>query len=1331
MAQDQGDFIDIQPFHWEYTETNAIHIRMWGLDKNSNKHLVRFPGFPAFCQLLLPKMVGGRYFEWTELAMADLFNFLCFRLKNKGAQPFSYTPQQANELYYYQGEHYSQFVRLYFSTTRAMRECERLLRYPIEFRTRYTVYGTMKATVAETDIPVIRKMLTARDCKFSGWMRVKGYHPEPRINNPDDDEFIQDDDDVIVKDVFGNVIHKDEGEKFYHISTLLPEREWIGDWTQLSMTPKKECRDWTTAPKLLGFDIEAYSDNHRIFPDRWNINHVAFMISCVVQRAFDKSSRVRYAIVLGRSNEIPESRLENCHIIEVDKELDLIEEMGRLVREEDPDVVMGYNIFDFDYPYLNSRLELSKLAHEVWPRMGCIIEEPTYLHSMNWSSGGYGFNSINDLVMAGRISVDMYPVIKRSAKLIRYNLDTVAAHFLKRQKHDVSPTEMFLTYERQCEAEDEYQEALKTVGITSKDDQELFYRMMTDRFKVAQKALDLFAKELEDGKYIDQYQTDPNEKVTSEYNDPSKGPVYDRHGKLNWCSNKLWDILTQVATDAIASVGTLPPQCGTMTPPVLGKLQAGVFIMTRVTYYCLIDSDLCIDLFDQQNTWFSLVSMSEIAGVTVKDIFTRGQQVRTLSLLYDFAAKEGVVLTKREAPEIEFTGGFVFSVIPGVYDGVAVVDFNSLYPSIIIAYNICYTTLLRPEHFNELPEDDVYTVAVPRPDKDDDYDIEDDEFDEVTGEKGATRNQKIKAITNSQKDVVCDDKNYYYRYVKPPQCPTCPDCSDCAILNRGRGDHIECEGCDECTLKCFPVFDENGNVMEKCPGCEICTRKSKLRCHKHQECCKKLNRGPNRLRGLLPRILDGLLDARKAVRATAKNYPKGHVMHAVIEARQLGLKVTANSLYGFLGAAKMGKRPLMEASTSVTANGRTLTNWSADFCRVKHKLNVVYGDTDSIMVDITPLANSKADFNRIGRALAAEISKYFPPPLNLELEKVMKGIYICKKKYVGYVYKDDGTYKLGPDGKPELLIRGIILARRDNAKFLRTIYEHIIRMILDEATLLETMTYLVDNIKKLLAGEVHYEDLIVVRSIGAYYKSPTYFMKLFADNLARKGKPAKPGERLGYLITEATTEEQEAYLGNRMILPEEYIESQYTTSPYKIDYMYYLERQFQQALDQIIGAGYNRIFDKYESIKYRPSRRCKFTQIGEPVKMIVRMIKNGQSIDKLIDSIKAIDNNDPRGPVLQEAYENNFFEYPGEVRPLKPRRIIKVEEPIAAASSSGSSERPSGPFGPRHTVIIRRNSSTNCKPVTVSIPTKSNDKGKKRTVKIVCQAGSSGPRQFM
>jgi len=75
-------------------------------------------------------------------------------------------------------------------------------------------------------------------------------------------------------------------------------------------------------------------------------------------------------------------------------------------------------------------------------------------------------------------------------------------------------------------------------------------------------------------------------------------------------------------------------------------------------------------------------------------------------------------------------------------------------------------------------------------------------------------------------------------------------------------------------------------------------------------------------KGILPCILEELLSARAKARADLKN-EKDPFKRAVLDGRQLALKISANSVYGFTGAT-VGKLPCLEISASVTAFGRQM-----------------------------------------------------------------------------------------------------------------------------------------------------------------------------------------------------------------------------------------------------------------------------------------------------------------------------------------------------------------------------------------------------------------------
>lgn len=65
-------------------------------------------------------------------------------------------------------------------------------------------------------------------------------------------------------------------------------------------------------------------------------------------------------------------------------------------------------------------------------------------------------------------------------------------------------------------------------------------------------------------------------------------------------------------------------------------------------------------------------------------------------------------------------------------------------------------------------------------------------------------------------------------------------------------------------------------------------------------------------RGLLPQILEQLLAARKKTKQLLKE-ETDPVVRAVLDGRQLALKISANSVYGFTGA-QVGKLPCLEIS---------------------------------------------------------------------------------------------------------------------------------------------------------------------------------------------------------------------------------------------------------------------------------------------------------------------------------------------------------------------------------------------------------------------------------
>merc|ERR1719362_2493718 len=104
-------------------------------------------------------------------------------------------------------------------------------------------------------------------------------------------------------------------------------------------------------------------------------------------------------------------------------------------------------------------------------------------------------------------------------------------------------------------------------------------------------------------------------------------------------------------------------------------------------------------------------------------------------------------------------------------------------------------------------------------------------------------------------------------------------------------------------------------------------------------------------RGLLPMILEELLAARKKAKKEMAE-ATDPLTQMVLNGRQLALKISANSVYGFTGAT-VGMLPCIEISSSVTAFGRTMIDHTKNLVEKTyniqngkaHDAQVIYGDT--------------------------------------------------------------------------------------------------------------------------------------------------------------------------------------------------------------------------------------------------------------------------------------------------------------------------------------------------------------------------------------------------
>jgi DNA polymerase elongation subunit (family B) len=116
--------------------------------------------------------------------------------------------------------------------------------------------------------------------------------------------------------------------------------------------------------------------------------------------------------------------------------------------------------------------------------------------------------------------------------------------------------------------------------------------------------------------------------------------------------------------------------------------------------YNIVDVELVDRLEDKMKLIELAVTMAYDAKVNFSDVF---YQVRMWdNIIYNYLKKRDIVIPPKDKSEKneKYAGAYVKEPIPGVYDWVVSFDLNSLYPHLIMQYNISPETLLDERHPN-------------------------------------------------------------------------------------------------------------------------------------------------------------------------------------------------------------------------------------------------------------------------------------------------------------------------------------------------------------------------------------------------------------------------------------------------------------------------------------------------------------------------------------------------------------------------------------------------------------------------------------------------------
>lgn len=390
---------------------------------------------------------------------------------------------------------------------------------------------------------------------------------------------------------------------------------------------------------------------------------------------------------------------------------------------------------------------------------------------------------------------------------------------------------------------------------------------------------------------------------------------------------KLWRAQHSERSYRLAHVSEM--HLGATKAPVgysdMRRLWADAQGRAEMATYCLKDSWLVWRLGATRNVWMNAMQMAKVTFVPLDRIVNGGQQIRVFTLLSHYAAKLNVYVPDRvPLCEAGYTGAVVLDPQPGLYrDCVVTLDFASLYPSIMLAFNMCYTTQRTEVTAWELAR----SLGVP---------------------------ESAAALM--------------MQYVKVPAA---------AVPADARRYH-------------------------RCGATDFC-------------------REP---RGILPTILATLLGRRKQAKREMVAAPPG-LPKAIANGQQLALKLVANSIYGFTGAAEVGMLPQPQIAAAVTCMGRKLTLGTKALCEKEEGVTCVYGDTDSVFLHLEGVTDIAQASTR-AKELAAMVDALIPKPNRLEFEKVYYPLLLKgKKRYCGRKYEEG-------QGDGEMDTKGLEMVRRDN-----------------------------------------------------------------------------------------------------------------------------------------------------------------------------------------------------------------------------------------------------------------------------------------------------------
>ena len=825
-------------------------------------------------------------------------------------------------------------------------------------------------------------------------------------------------------------------------------------------------------------------------------------IGTTIQRFGESGCYLKHMITLGGCTDI-----EGVEVESYDNEEDVLLAWARFIQELDPDVITGYNIFGFDFSFMWQRAE----------ELGIVKEFALLGRERVQSKDDKGKRTKEWKTKASTLEIK-----KLSSSALGDNV-------------------------------------LKYISMEG--------RIVMDLLKIVQKDFNLVSYKLDSVA-----ETFINDKITA-----INGSILSVNGivtlaKNNWISincgkdesykdQKFKIIDIDPSNNTITLNESIPSELmgkkpkwtlakDDVSPQDIFRLQNGSDDDRKtVAVYCIQDCALCINLIEKLKLITNNIGMANVCYVPISFLFLRGQGIKIFSLVAKECRDAGylVPVIKYTAEEqnlsrdilkndkFEYgddetlppppnTGGYEGAIVlkpnPGIYyTPITVLDYSSLYPSSMISENLSHDSMILED---------------------------DEESQKYMGEEG------IEVLKELGYDVV--DRTYdVFEWINP------------RIKSKGK------KKVGKKTCRFVQPLDGSKSIIPNILRKLLAARKSTRKKIKYETITTES--GEN-FSGLVSQdsdtnivtIVDG--DGKKLRvnqnTIVSKKQTYSEFEQSVFDGLQLAYKLTANSLYGQIGA-QTSPIYFKDIAASTTATGRELLYLAKD--KVEEKFEgskIVYGDTDSIFINFNPHSKGRDGVKEsIDMGLQAEeyIQQFLKAPHKLEYEKTFwPFILFSKKRYIGNKYEFKTSEK---DYKQTSM--GIVLKRRDNADIVKYMYGGVIDILINKQNVNMSIKFLKDEMMKLLDGKFSMDMLVITKSLRGYYKNPQQIAhKVLADRIGIRDPGNKPSsnDRIPYVYIQ--TKGKPKLQGDRIETPDFIRENDL-----KPDYMFYITNQIMKPVAQI------------------------------------------------------------------------------------------------------------------------------------------------------------------